>query len=81
MSRLDATRRSLHTTKVLLGAGSAAALAVFALAVRASHPGTHTPGGSASASTHAQLDEDTFDFGAGSIGPSVGRPSTASGAS
>ena len=80
MSRLDATRRSLHTTKVLLGAGSATALGVFALAVRASHPATHhaTPGGTASASTQVQTDQGTFDFGGGSIGSASGAPSTGS---
>jgi hypothetical protein len=86
MSRFEEIREKLQTTKVFVAAGSAAALGIFAVAVRASHPATHssTPAGSGVPVQQAQSDESSsgFDFGYGSIGPSSGAsPSTGSGAS
>jgi hypothetical protein len=84
MSRIADARRSVHAAKVLVGAASAVALGVFALAVRASHPATHratASGGTAGAPAPNRQSGDGLDFGGGSIGPSFGTPSTGSGGS
>ena len=57
-----------------MGAAAAAGFLVFALAARASHPGTHrTQASSASGGDTVESQQsDDFGFGQGSISPSFG---------
>ena len=77
-SRIEKARRRLRVARVSLGATAAAGFLVFALAARASHPGTHHSQASsaASSSDDVQAESDDFSFGSGSISPSTGGATT-----
>ena len=78
-SRIEQARRRLHTTRVVVGAGSVVAFAAFALVARAAHPGTHKAVATTAAATTGAKSDDSrqsrrnhFDpfFGNGSISSS-----------
>ena len=73
-SRIEKARRRLRVARVSIGATAAAGFLVFAVAARASHPGTHNTQVSSAASSgdDVQAEGGDFGFGSGSIGPSTG---------
>ena len=77
-SRIAKARRRLRVARVSIGATAAAGFLVFALAARASHPGTHhTQVSSAGdSSDDVQAQSDDFSFGSGSISPATGGSTT-----
>jgi hypothetical protein len=77
-SRIEKARRRLRVARVSIGATAAAGFLVFAVAARASHPGTHHAQVSSAASSNddAQVQSDDFSFGSGSISPSTGGATT-----
>jgi hypothetical protein len=77
-SRIEKARRHLRVARVSIGATAAAGFLVFALAARASHPGTHHKqvSSAASSSDDVQAQSDDFSFGSGSISPSTGGATT-----
>ena len=77
-SRIETARRRLRVARISIGATAAAGFLVFALAARASHPGTHhTQASSASGSDSVQPQQsDDFGFGQGSISTPSGGAST-----
>jgi hypothetical protein len=77
-SRIEKARRRLRVARVSIGATAAAGFLVFALAARASHPGTHHSqvSSAASSSDDAQAQSDDFSFGSASISPSTGGATT-----
>ena len=77
-SRIETARRRLRVARISIGATAAAGFLVFALAARASHPGTHhTQASSVSAGDDAESQQsDDFGFGQGSISPPSGGAST-----
>jgi hypothetical protein len=77
-SRIGQARRRLNLARVSIGATAAAGFLVFALAARASHPGTHHSqvSSAASSSDDVQVQSDDFGFGSGSISPSTGAAPT-----
>lgn len=77
-SRIEKARRRLRVARVSIGATAAAGFLLFALAARASHPGTHHTQVSSAASTSddVQAESDDFGFGSGSISPATGSSTT-----
>jgi hypothetical protein len=77
-SRIEQARRRLRVARVSIGATVAAGFLVFALAARASHPGTHHSqvSSAASSSDDVPTQGDDFSFGSGSISPSTGSTPT-----
>ena len=77
-SRIEQARRRLRIARVSVGATAAAGLLAFALAARASHPGTHHSQASSSAgsSDDLQAQSDDFSFGSAAISPSTGGGTT-----
>jgi hypothetical protein len=82
-SRIEKARRRLRVARVSIGAAAAAGFLVFAVAARASHPGTHHAQGSSAVSSadDVQAQSDDFGFGSGSISPSTGATTLQSGGS
>jgi hypothetical protein len=77
-SRIEKARRRLRVARVSIGATAAAGFLVFAVAARASHPGTHHTqvSSTASGTDDVQAQSDDFGFGSGSIAPSTGSAPT-----
>ena len=87
-SRIEEARRRLRRARFGIGAAATAGFALFVFAARATHPGTSAASHVATVTqqTSSSDDDETsdsfgFDFGSGSIGPSIGGPSVQSGAS
>jgi hypothetical protein len=84
MTRIEQARRRVATTRYALGIGAAVALAAFAAAARAAHPGSHHATQPAAAAV-SELDQDGGFFGddsSSTIGPSgSAAPQLRSGAS
>jgi len=80
LSRIDMARRKSRIARYAIGVSAAVALAAFAAAARATHPGSHTTrvrAGEAAASTSSYGDSHTYGYfeGGSSIGPSGGASS------
>jgi len=85
-SRISTARRNLRIARYAIGVTAAAALAAFAAAARASHPGSHqrVRAGAATTSSSSEQSQSGTYFGGDdySIGPSgSASPQVQSGAS
>jgi hypothetical protein len=85
-SRLDRARRKVRVARYSIAAVAVTGLGFFALVARAAHPGTSSNASSVSSSASTSTSDDqsaqSFDFGGGSISPSLGNaPSVQSGGS
>ena len=88
-SRIELARRRLRIARRAIGVAAAGGLVVFALAARASHPGssastsqsTSSPAASEATSSDDSYSSDDFDFGQASIAPPTGGSALQSGGS